>query len=91
MFRIKIVTNHSSSVLFLQAEGFNFATYQRVRELARQEAVHVTTLQTVLGADATSACEYSFPYNTVSEALALSSVLESVGVSAYLGAANLIT
>merc|ERR1712087_11890 len=51
-----------------KAEGFNFATYQRVRELARQEAVHVTTLQTVLGADATSPCQYSFPYNTVSEA-----------------------
>jgi len=71
--------------------GYSVAVYQRVQELARQEAVHVATLESVLGAAATKPCEYAFPYKTVDQALALSRVLESVGVSAYLGAAPLIT
>lgn len=37
-----------------------------------------------LGAAATKPCKYSFPIKTVGEALGLSRVLESVGVSAYL-------
>jgi len=67
--------------------GYPRWVYQRVQTLAAQEANHVAFLSGALGSAATKPCRYSFPYNTVGEALGLSRVLESVGVSAYLGAA----
>lgn len=64
---------------------------QRIVEIANTEAIHVKTLKGALGKQATSACTYTFPYNSVSSFLALSAAIEGVGVSAYLGAAPLIT
>jgi len=71
--------------------GYPKWVYQRVQKLAEQEATHVAFLSGALGSAATKPCQYTFPYKTVSEALGLSRVLESVGVSAYLGAAADIT
>lgn len=68
--------------------GYPSYVYSRVQELAYDEATHVAFLTGALGADATKACKYSFPYQTVDEFLALSRILEGVGVSAYLGAAK---
>lgn len=58
------------------------------------ESTHVSTLESVLkagGATPTQVCQYDFPYTDVTSFLGLSSILEGVGVSAYLGAASLIT
>jgi hypothetical protein len=52
---------------------------------------HVDFLTTALGAAATKECVYSFPMSSVAEFLGVASILEGVGVSAYLGAARQIT
>jgi len=66
------------------------ADRQRFTEIAAQEAQHVSFLAGALGSNATAACKYSFPYTDVESFITLASVIESVGVSAYLGAAAFI-
>lgn len=60
-------------------------------QIGEHEAQHVSLLSGALGKDAVQACTYKFPYDDVKGFVGLSSVLESVGVSAYLGAAASIT
>jgi len=74
-----------------QKAGYPAFVYERVRALAAQEASHASFLAGALGDAATQPCTYRFPYKTIPEFLALSRVLEGVGVSAYLGAAADIT
>jgi len=66
----------------------------KIAQIASHEKAHVAFLTTALsagGANATAECTYDFGLTDVKTFLATASVLEGVGVSAYLGAANLIT
>ncbi|KAF8293577.1 hypothetical protein DL93DRAFT_2174066 [Clavulina sp. PMI_390] len=63
----------------------------RFAQVGEHEKQHVTLLSGALGSSATAACNYSFPYTDPASFAALSSILEGVGVSAYLGAAGYIT
>ncbi|SCV68241.1 BQ2448_362 [Microbotryum intermedium] len=81
------------------AEAFQSADFPewvrfRLSEIASHEATHVSFLAGALkaaGAQATEACEYSFPDNSPETFIAVAQILEGVGVSAYIGAANKIT
>ncbi|KAF9063300.1 ferritin-like domain-containing protein [Rhodocollybia butyracea] len=63
----------------------------RFVQVAAHEKTHVDFLSAALGPNATKPCTYSFPYTSPSTFAALSAALEGVGVSAYAGAAQLIT
>jgi len=64
----------------------------RVENIASHEAQHVALLSGAIGAAATQPCTYAFPsvVDPVSF-MGLATVVENVGVSAYLGAAAYIT
>jgi hypothetical protein len=75
------------------AAGFSQNFYNNLRKVASDEATHVNFLTSALGAAgiaATKECMYNFGYNTVRDFVSLASVLEGVGVSAYIGAASFI-
>jgi len=74
--------------------GYSSDVRSKIQQISSDESTHVSFLSTALqagGVTPTAACTYDFGYNSVSSFLATSSILEGVGVSAYLGAANLIT
>jgi hypothetical protein len=70
-----------------QAAGFPSWVRDRLLQIGAHEAQHVDLLTGALGKDAVAECAYTFPYQDVKGFVGLASVLESVGVSAYLGAA----
>ncbi|KAI9641933.1 hypothetical protein NHQ30_009802 [Ciborinia camelliae] len=67
--------------------GFADPFYANLQRISADETTHVTFLSTALGSQAVTECIYSFPSYDVASFVALASVLEGVGVSAYLGAA----
>lgn len=71
--------------------GYEPWVHGRVSEIGQHEATHVKFLSDAIGANATAACEYTFPVKDVASFLAVSQILEGVGVTAYLGAAQFLT
>jgi hypothetical protein len=70
--------------------GFDAATYDRIKTVSMDEETHVSFLTGALkaaGAKPVAECKYNFGYTDVKSFLATASILEGVGVSAYLGAA----
>ncbi|KAF8583678.1 hypothetical protein K439DRAFT_1202039 [Ramaria rubella] len=63
----------------------------RFSQISQHEAVHVAFLEGALGSEATQPCNYSFPFTDPPSFTALSAILENVGDSAYLGAAQFVS
>ncbi|EME44498.1 hypothetical protein DOTSEDRAFT_72090 [Dothistroma septosporum NZE10] len=76
-----------------QAAGLGADFLDNLKEIAKDEATHVDFLTTGLskaGATPAQECKYDFGYKDVQGFLATANLLEGVGISAYLGAANVI-
>jgi len=70
--------------------GFDATVYNNIKIVSSDEETHVSFLTTALTeakVTPVKACTYNFAYTDVKTFLATASVLEGVGVSAYLGAA----
>ncbi|KAJ9504132.1 hypothetical protein H2202_000188 [Exophiala xenobiotica] len=73
--------------------GFSEEFFINLQFIAFDESTHVSVLQSALssaGVVPVQACEYSFPVSDVASFVTLSAVLESIGTSAYLGAAGFV-
>ncbi|KAL8842208.1 MAG: hypothetical protein Q9170_000614 [Blastenia crenularia] len=72
------------------AAGFDSTFYNNLKEVSSDETTHVSFLTAALtkaGAKPVAECTYNFGVTDVKSFIATASILEGVGVSAYLGAA----
>ncbi|KAH6880417.1 ferritin-like domain-containing protein [Thelonectria olida] len=70
--------------------GFDATFYKNLKKVSQDETDHVNFITGALkaaGATPVAECTYDFGYTDVNTFLATASILEGVGVSAYLGAA----
>ena len=73
--------------------GFSGKTYANIQTISAHETAHVKFLTSALQAGKVSPvveCTYGFGVSSVEQFMALASILEGVGTSAYLGAAKQI-
>lgn len=76
------------------AAGYSDFFYSNLKYVVEDEESHVVALTAGIkaaGGSPVAACTYDFPFVDVKSFVTLASVLEGVGVSAYLGAAGSIT
>ncbi|CAG9938112.1 unnamed protein product [Clonostachys rosea f. rosea IK726] len=73
-----------------QNAGFSPDFYEQMKTVLKDEQTHVDFLAGALGPKAIQEPTFSFPVKDVHSFIGLSSVLEGVGTSAYLGAAPAI-
>lgn len=76
------------------ALGLSAEDITNLKNIGSTEQVHVTSLLSAIagaGTQPVAPCKYDFKVNTAAEMVATASILESVGVSAYLGAAPLVS
>ncbi|KAL8771024.1 MAG: hypothetical protein Q9209_003443 [Squamulea sp. 1 TL-2023] len=73
-----------------ESAGFKAPFYANLQTVSKDESTHVSFLTSALkaaGATPVSECTYDFGLDSVNKSIATASILEGVGVSAYLGAA----
>ncbi|KAI0064862.1 hypothetical protein BV25DRAFT_1822612 [Artomyces pyxidatus] len=71
--------------------GFAPAVREFYEQVSEHEMTHVANLTTILGSQAVQPCTYNFGINNnVSTFVAISDMLETIGTSAYIGAAHYI-
>jgi len=71
-----------------------YSTYQQIEDVRDHEQAHVDKLSATikkLGGTPVEAANYKFPYSSIEEFVAVADRLEHVGVSAYAGAAPLLS
>ncbi|GAC95369.1 hypothetical protein PHSY_002944 [Pseudozyma hubeiensis SY62] len=74
-----------------RAAGYPDWVRQRFVEIGGHEKAHVDFLTKALGDQATAECKYNFGVTDVNTFIATAALLEGIGESAYLGAAQNIT
>lgn len=76
------------------ALGLSTTDLANLKAIGLTEQAHVSTLLSAIsgaGVVPVAPCVYNFPFTTAAEMVAIASVLEAVGVAAYLGAAPLLS
>jgi hypothetical protein len=76
-----------------EAPSLQYGTYGYLERIGAHEREHADTLRATikkLGGEPTEIPDFTFPYESVEEFVALAETVENVGVSAYAGAAPMI-
>ncbi|KAH0548552.1 hypothetical protein GP486_007904, partial [Trichoglossum hirsutum] len=74
--------------------GLKQSDVDTLKQISKTEATHVSTIQSVLqklGQTPVQPCTYNFGFTNAAGMVATARILEAVGISAYLGAAPLVT